>query len=266
MELANVNVVITGGSRGIGSHLARSFTEAGSNVCLVARSAEKLAAVAEPLGARFLVADLTDRDDVDGLVARCSDEIGRIDVWVNNAGIETSEAFVDVDRDELRTLCRLNFEAPVLLTRDVLGQMLVRGSGHIVQMSSLAGAIPFPGLTAYAGTKAGLTNFSESLRLELAGTGVGVTVVSPGPVDTDMWDRVEADDAPGYAQPALDRFRMMGFLPKIDPADLADDIVAAVAANERFVRPAARFAGYHLLSNAPRRMVELALTGVRLNQ
>ncbi len=266
MKLANANVVITGGSRGIGAKMARSFTEAGANVCVVARSADQLAKVAEPLGAHAIVADLTNASDLDGLVARCTEEFGPIDVWVNNAGIETSDAFAAIDRDELRTLCRLNFEAPVLLTRDVLGQMLERSRGHIVQVSSVAGAIPFPGLTAYAGSKAGLTNFSESLRLELDGTGVGITVVSPGPVDGEMWDRVENQDEPTYAQPALDRFRMMGFLPKLDAAGLADQVVAAVAGNERFVRSPARFSGYHILSNAPRRLVEVALTGVRLNR
>ena len=66
--------------------------------------------------------------------------------------------------------------------------MLPRNRGHIVQMSSVAGAIPFPGLAAYAGSKAGLTNFSETLRLELKHTDIGITVVSPGPVDTEMWE------------------------------------------------------------------------------
>ncbi len=264
MELSNANVVITGGSRGIGEKLARSFTEAGSNVLIVARSADKLAAVAEPLGASYIAADLTLADDVDALVGKCLAEMGHIDVWVNNAGVETSDAFTNVDRSDLRSLCRLNFEATVLLTKDVLDPMLERGKGHIVQMSSVAGAIPFPGLTAYCGTKAGVTNFTESLRIELSDTNIGLTVVAPGPVDTEMWDHVEDAANPGYSQPALDRFRMMGFLPKLDPAALADGIVASVQSDDRHFRPNGRYAGYHMLNNAPRRLVEVALTGVKL--
>lgn len=262
MQLQGKRVVITGASQGIGAAMAHAFRAQGATVLLVARSQDKLADLGNKIGAEWLVADLTNSTDLDALVARCAGVLGHIDVWVNNAGVETDDAFVHTDRAEIRSLARLNFEAPLMLTRDVLPHMLARGSGHIVMTSSIAGAIPFPGLAAYAGSKAGLTNFSETLRLELKGSGIGLTVVAPGPVDTAMWDRL--DTPTSWQQPALTRFRRLMFLPKVDPTTIGVQVVNAVANDKRFVRPKRRFGGYHALNNLPRRMVEVALTGVRM--
>lgn len=262
MELSGKHVVVTGGSQGIGAAIAAEFAARGAHVLVAARSEERLRAVAAPFVGDHLVVDLTDADDVDSFVGRCLDVLGHVDVFVNNAGIETSTSFATTDRGDLRTISRLNFEATVLLTRDVLDHMLERGSGHVVQMSSVAGAIAFPGLAAYAGTKAGITNFTETLRLELKGTGIGLTVVSPGPTDTDMWDRLDNDARP-FAAVGLERFRRLGFLPKLSPEQVARATVDAVERSKRFVRLPRRYDGYHLLSNAPRRLVEGALIGTR---
>lgn len=262
MELDGANVVITGGSTGIGAAMADSFNERGARVLVVARSEDKLRAVSERVVGEYVVADLTDPADVDGLVVRCLDTLGHVDVWINNAGVETSTSFPTTPRDDIRRLARLNFEATVLLTRDVLDHMLPRDRGHIVQMASVAGAIPFPGLAAYAGSKAGVTNFTESLRIELKRTNIGLTVVSPGPTDTAMWDRLDSDDRP-FAAVGLTRFRHLGFLPKLTPEGIAEATVHGVEKEKRFVRQPARYGMYHLLSNAPRRMVEMSLVGAR---
>jgi pyruvate,water dikinase len=260
MQIRGSNVVITGGSQGIGERLAEAFAKAGGNVLVVARSEDKLRAVAERIGGDHLVADLTNADQVDGLVQACVERMGHVDIWVNNAGVETEEAFVNVSVPDLRRLARLNFEAPLVLTRNAARHMLDRGQGHIVQLSSVAGAIPFPGLTAYAGSKAGITHFTESLRVELARTNVGLTVVAPGPVDTDMWDRLDQPEL--YPAKALKRFRQLQFLPKVKPEKIADATVKAVENNKRHVRVPARFNGYHLLNNSPRRMLEAAMVGI----
>ncbi len=262
MELDGARVVVTGGSDGIGAGLAAAFAERGAHVMVVARTEHKLRAVADRLVGDHLVADLTDADDVDTLVARCVDRLGHVDIWVNNAGVETNQSLAATPRDDIRALVRLNVEAAFLLTRDVLDHMLPRGSGHIVQMASVAGAVPFPGLTAYAGSKAALTHFTESLRLELKGTGIGLTVVSPGPVETAMWDRLEDADN-DFAMVGLRRFKHLGFLPKLDVGRVVDATVGAVERDRRFVRLPRRYTGYHLLSNAPRRLVEAALIGTR---
>ena len=262
MDLNGKNVVITGGSAGIGATMAQAFSEQGARVLVAARSEDKLRELAGRIVGDYIVADLTNPDDVDGFVGTCLDALGHIDVFVNNAGVETSTSFATTDRNDLRTIARLNYEATLLLTRDVLPHMLERGSGHIVQISSVAGAIPFPGLAAYAGTKAGITNFTETLRLEIKGSGVDLTVVSPGPVETEMWDRLENDQRP-FAAVGLKRFKRLGFLPKLSPEQIADATVDAVLQEKRFVRLPRRYGAYHLLSNAPRRLVETALTGAK---
>jgi short-subunit dehydrogenase len=262
VDLNGKHVVVTGGSGGIGATLAHAFAEQGARVLVAARSEDKLRGVSSRIVGEHIVADLTDSDDVDSFVDRCLDTLGHVDVFVNNAGIETSTSFATTPRDELRTVARLNFEATLLLTRDIVPHMLQRGSGHIVQISSVAGAIPFPGLAAYAGTKAGINNFTETLRREISGTGVGPTVVSPGPVETEMWERLESDDRP-FAAVGLKRFRQLGFLPKLTAERIADATVDAVVQEKRFVRLPKRYSGYHLLSNAPRRLVEGALLGTK---
>ncbi|RMH67229.1 MAG: SDR family NAD(P)-dependent oxidoreductase [Actinomyces sp.] len=262
MPLDGARVVVTGASRGIGAAVAEHFARAGARVLGVARTREALEEVSRRTGGEHLVADLTDPDEVDTLVERCLERLGHIDVWVNNAGIETDDAFVRVERAGLRRLARLDFEVPVLLTRDVVPHMLERGRGRVVQMSSIAGVVPYPGLTAYAGAKAGLRNFTESLRLELKGSGVGLTVVSPGPVATAMWDRVDAPDA--WAGPALRRFRRLAYLPVVPVDTVARKTVRAVRRGQPRVRVPRRYLPFHLLAEAPGAIVRATLTGVRL--
>lgn len=262
MELRGKNVVVTGGSAGIGAGLAEGFAERGAHVLVAARSKAKLRAVAGRFVGDYIVADLTKAKQVDAFVPACLDKLGHIDILVNNAGVETTDSFATTDRADIRKLARLNFETPLLLTRDVLPHMLQRDSGHIVQMASVAGAIPFPGVAAYAGSKAGLTNFTESLRIELKSTGIGLTVVSPGPVRTDMWDRLDNDGKP-FAGAGLRRFRQLGFLPKLSVEKIVTATIDAVEVDKRFVRLPKRYSGYHVLSNAPRRLVEAALVGVK---
>jgi ketosteroid isomerase-like protein len=184
-------------------------------------------------------------------------------VLVNNAGIEDSDAFVHLDRDRLRAVARLNFEAAVLLTRDVLPLMLERAEGHLVQMSSITGVMTFPGAVAYSGTKAGLTNMAEGLRMELEGTGVGLTVVAPGPVDTDMWNRVEVSE--GYTLPVLRRLQQLRLVPKVSPDAVARDVVRAVQRDRPYVRPGLVYGPFHMLNNVSRRLTRFALTGVDLD-
>lgn len=263
MELQNKNVVITGGSRGIGEHMARKFAAEGAHVLLAARSEPELQRVADSIGGEYLVLDLLVEAQVDGFVPRCLERLGHIDVFINNAGMETEGAFVDVPRQSIRDLVRVNLEAPALLTRDVLPHLMARPRAHLVQLSSVAGTVNFPGLSIYGATKAGLTHLTESIRLELKDTNVGFTLVAPGPVDSEMWDRVETG-AEGYAAPAIRRFKRLLSLPKVSLDAVSTDVVAAVKGGKRFVRGPVRFAPYHMLNNAPRRLMDVALTGVKL--
>lgn len=261
MQLDNAHVFITGASRGIGAAMARRFAAKGARVSVAARSADALGSVAADIGGWSFPVDLTDDTAVDGLIERVEAEAGPIDVLVNNAGLETNAWLRDVDPDTIRTVSRLNLEVPMLLTRQALPGMMTRGRGHLVYTSSIAGAASFPGLAAYCGTKAGLTNFAATVRAELRDHPVGVTVVSPGPVDTQMWDNLE--DASDF-EPMLERLRRLQLIPKVSPEKLAKRTVAAVEAERRHVRTPRRLTATFMMNEAPRRIIEGVLSGVPL--
>ncbi len=263
MELGDARVLVTGGSRGIGAALAEAFAAVGADVVVVARSADDLAAVAARTGGAAHVADLTDPAVVDGLVDLVEDRYGPVDVLVNNAGVETVDPVATVDPDAVRTAARLNLEAPMVLTRRVLPGMLQRGRGAVVFMSSLAGTAGFPGMGPYCATKAGLNNFASALRIELKGTPVTTTLVAPGPVDTRMWDAVEA--ASPSVQRTAGRFRKLQLIPKTTPDRLARRVVAATAAGRRHVRHPRRLTLNFWLGESPRRLTEVMLAGVRID-
>jgi short-subunit dehydrogenase len=138
--------------------------------------------------------------------------------------------------------------------------MLRRGRGHVVNISSLAGTAVFPGMVSYSSSKAGLSQLTAGLRAELRGTPVGTTLVELGPIPTDMLDRV-ADCAPARA--SFRRFYRLRLLVDVDRETVVRDVVAAVRTGHRHVRHPKRAIGFALLAEAPRRMVEVLLTGVR---
>ncbi len=260
MNLHGAHVVITGGSRGIGAAMARSFAAEGARVSLVARSADALAVVgAEVRGSVFPV-DLLDPQAVDSLVQRIEAEVGSIDVLVNNAGLESSQWLALESPESIRDVVRLNLEAPMVLTSAVLPGMLERGRGSVVFVSSLAGTAGFPGMTVYAGTKGGVTNFAASVRVELRDTPVKVTLVAAGPIDTGMWDRLEEKDE---FSPILRRLNALHLIPKKPPELLARRTVAAVKVGRRHVRVPRRLSVTYWLGESPRRIAEWLLAGVR---
>ena len=159
---------------------------------VAARDGAALDQLATEFRGHAFVADLLDPVQVDGLIDRVEAAVGPVDVLVNNAGMETIGAFHATDPSVIRDVAQLNFEVPMVLTRQVLPGMLQRRRGHVVFLSSLAGTSGFAGMAVYSGTKAGLNNFVASIRMELKDTPITTTVVAPGPVDTEMWDRVEA--------------------------------------------------------------------------
>jgi short-subunit dehydrogenase len=260
MELAGSRVLITGASRGIGEALARRFASAGARVALVARTEPAIKDLAAELDGTAHPADLSEPHEVRRLVERIEGDGGPIDVLVNNAGIEEAGRFDEQSADDVERTFRVNLLAPVELCRQVLPGMLRRGRGHVVNVSSLAGTGVFPGLVAYSSTKAGLTQATAGLRAELRGTPVRTTLVELGPVPTDMLDRVGA-----YAptRDSFDRFYRLHLLADVSPDDVAADVVAAVERGRRHVRHPKRALAFPLLAEAPRRTVEVLLTGVR---
>lgn len=189
MNLSGAGALVTGASSGIGAATAEVLSRHGCHLAVLARDTGRLADVARRTGAYACPADLTARDDIDPVRKRVFSTIGAVDLLVGNAGVGWEGPAKDMPRDRLDALVELNVLANLRLVREFLPEMVRRRRGHIVLVSSIAGAMGVPGEAAYSASKAAVRVFGDSLRLELAGSGVGVTVVLPGAVDTAFFDR-----------------------------------------------------------------------------
>jgi short-subunit dehydrogenase len=260
MDVAGKRVLITGASRGIGKALAEAFAGAGASVALVARSEAALRELAGRLGGSAHPTDLLDAGQVSTLLQRVEDEAGPVDILVNNAGIAGAGALWDLPADDIEQTVRLNLAVPLELCRQAVPRMLRRGGGHLVNVSSLASVASVPGMSTYAGSKSGLAHASSALRFELGGLPIGVTTVLVGGVPTDMLLDGEATYAPFHK--AFVRLRRTRLVPDT-PADvLAAAVVRGVAKGRRVVWMPKRTALFVVLVEAPRRMIEVILTGV----
>jgi len=183
-------VVITGASAGIGLACARQFAQAGANVVAVARGAaelERTRAELARLGPTLAIAaDVAQPDAPERIVSGALAQFGALHVLVNNAGMHARGLFGDQDDDDLAAMVDVNLRAPILLTRRALPHLVASGRGAVVNVASLAGKVPTAGGVVYSATKFGLRAFSMALADELRGTGVTVSCVSPGPVDTQF--------------------------------------------------------------------------------
>jgi short-subunit dehydrogenase len=203
VRLRDARVVVTGASTGIGRSIALELARRGSLVTAVARDADRLRSLAdEQPGITPLPGDLT----LEAERARVVDAAGDIDVLVNNAGIGYHGLVEDMPFEKVRELLELNVLAVVDLTQRVLPQMLERGSGHIVNVGSVAGFVGVPAEAIYSATKWAVQGFNDGLRRELRGRGVEVTLIAPGPIKTEFVAR-EKTGAPAAEPGALDRGR-----------------------------------------------------------
>jgi short-subunit dehydrogenase len=259
MELAGRRVLITGASRGIGQALAERFTAAGARVALVARSEGPLKELGDRLGGTAYPCDLSDADQLAGLIGRVEAD-GPVDVLVNNAGVDRAGFIDEISAADVEALYRLNLIAPVELCRQIIPRMLDRGRGHIAVMSSMAGVGSYPGYSIYASSKAALNHFTACLRADLKGKPVGTTLVEVAfVVPTEMAENVKAN--PGIRK-AADRFYALHTLVDVPLEKLTAEVVDAVRHGRRHVRLPRRLAPLSLLGEAPRRSVEMLLTGV----
>jgi short-subunit dehydrogenase len=184
-NLKGMVVLLTGGSRGIGPLIAEALAERGANIALAARSESGLQDVAKrlsELGTEVVVMpiDLRESAQRERLVTDVQRKFGKIDVLVNNAGLETEGIYVELPWTSIRETVEVNLIAPMDLTRLVLLKMLERNAGHIVNIASIAAKSGAPYAAAYSGTKAGMAEWTRALRLELANTGVHFSTIFPG--------------------------------------------------------------------------------------
>ena len=187
--------LVTGATAGIGAEFARQLAARGHDLVLVARDTARLESAATQLRAygvavEVLPADLADDDGCARIEWRCGEGV---DVLVNNAGLGTKGAFHEVDRDSEEHLLRLNVRAVLRLTHAALPPMVARGSGSIVNVSSVAGFAPGARAATYSASKAWVTNFSESLHLQYAEQGVRVLALCPGFTRTEFHSRADMD-------------------------------------------------------------------------
>jgi NAD(P)-dependent dehydrogenase (short-subunit alcohol dehydrogenase family) len=231
--------MITGTSSGFGREIATAALAAGDRVVATARQVSGLADLvdAAPERVRAVAVDVTDPVAVRHAVEVAVAEFGRIDVLVNNAGYGSRGAVEELSADQIRAQFDVNVLGAVDVTRAVLPVMRAQGSGHVVQMSSVAGIHAALGGAVYAGTKFALEGISEGLALELAPLGIRVTIVQPGPFRTDFAGRSAAhgeriaDYAP-VLDPSRERFAALDGRQPGDPARAAQAIVAVVGLDD----------------------------------
>lgn len=191
MNLAATTILITGASSGLGAEFARQLAPLAQCLVLTARRRHRLDALAaeiarDGLTMHCLVVDLADEADTERFLRELSTLGLEVDVLINNAGLGDHGLFEASEWPRVKAMVDLNVRALTQLTHALLPPMIVRGRGAILNVSSIASLLPLPQMAIYAATKAYVTSFSEALRAELRGTGVSVTALCPGPVDTEF--------------------------------------------------------------------------------
>ena len=223
----DTTVVVTGGGGGIGGALCRSFSEQGAHVAVLDRdlaAAESVVASLPADGrALALACDITERSTIDDAVARTVDELGPVDVLVNNAGWDLFVPFLDTEPDDWSRLIDINLVGALHMHHAVLPSMVGRGAGRVVTVSSDAARVGSSGEAVYAACKAGLIAFSKTLAREHSRHGITFNVVCPGPTDTALLTTVtDAAANPDKLREAFRRAIPLGRLGQ------PDDLVGAV--------------------------------------
>lgn len=189
------NVIVTGGSRGLGLGIARRLAGSGFRVIAIARQeGEALAAARAELGdhLHFRAADLAELAALPSLVRGLRQDLGPIYGLVNNAGLGTSGVLATMPDTAIERLIRLNVVSPITLTKYVVRSMMAAGGGRIVMISSVVGSTGYSGLSVYSATKSSLLGFARSLAREVGALDITVNVVAPGFVDTEMTRELDA--------------------------------------------------------------------------
>ncbi len=191
MRLQNLKCVVTGGASGIGAATVRRFVEEGAEVCILDRDLPAAQALASELGSTHFALELDVRIEsaVVQAAAAVYERWGRVDVLVNNAGSELNKTYHDTTVEEWDRVLDTDLKGPWLLCKHFVPPMVERGSGSVINISSLNGLVGFPLSTAYGSAKGGLVVFTRDMAIELATTGVRINCVCPGVIETPMMER-----------------------------------------------------------------------------
>lgn len=221
----NRTVVITGGSEGVGAAVARRFADAGANLVLVARNRDNLERLATELRKKTRVQvvamDVADPDACAGLFKSVEAEFGDIHLLINNAGYHERGPVEKVAAADLGRMIDVNLKAPIILCRLAIPCLRKAGSGAIINVASLAGRTPVMGAATYSASKFGLRAFTFALGDELAGSGIKVAAVSPGPIDT------------GFIMSNIDAVADITFSQPLSTADEVAAVIMNLAVNDK---------------------------------
>ena len=248
-DLTGRRVLVTGGAQGLGEGMARALGVAGAAVMIADVAKDLGEQTAAGMGARFVALDVTDDAAWEGAVAQTVDELGGLDVVVNNAGLEVTQLLVDTDPDDVRRLLEVNLIGTMLGIKHAFRAMRPGGAagagGVVVNVSSVAANIAFPSIGAYSATKAGVDRLTRVAAMESGklGYGVRVTCIHPGLVPTAMGQKLAVETAglglfasPEEAVGAVVELTPSGRLGEV--ADIADAVVFLASDAARFVNGA----------------------------
>ena len=208
MDFKNKVVLITGASSGIGKQTAIEFAKLGSNIILVARRKDKLEQVENQLKQFHVTTlvctcDISKKDQVQSMSKIVLEKFNSIDILVNNAGFAIYGSVSELSINEIESQMETNYFGTIYCIKFFLPSMLKKKSGHIVNVASVAASFGLPGIASYCASKFAMLGFSEGLKHELSGTGVGITVVSPIMVKTDFFEHPSFAKMPKYSPMSL---------------------------------------------------------------
>ncbi|MER2064120.1 MAG: SDR family oxidoreductase [Alkalibacterium sp.] len=224
-------VWVTGASSGIGEELAYGLAERGAVLILSARRKEELERVKKEcvrrFGAKVIVCplDVSSRKEIDRVVDVLYSKLDKIDVLINNAGYGHTEEFIDYDFSKVEDMFRVNVLGLMYMTQQVAVKMTAQGSGHIINIASIAGKIATPKSAVYSSSKFAVIGFSDALRLELRKYKINVTTINPGPVDTAFFDTFDPEGS--YLE------RVAPFV--LTPEKVAEKTIAVIGTSKREV-------------------------------
>lgn len=212
--------IVTGGGSGIGLAIAEKFISAGIQTVIVGRDANKLNDAKEKLGELCypMTCDVSDLPSVPLLVENIIAQFGQVDILVNNAGINMKKDFTEVTDDEFQSVIITNLCSVFALSREVVKQMLVKGSGSIINISSMAAQYGLPRVIAYSASKTAIDGMTRAMAVELSPKGIRVNAIAPGFIETAMTAKALNTD-PERKQKVFSR-TPMGYMGQ--PADIGD--------------------------------------------